>query len=236
MPSGNEFHLVLASPAPPPAFALSPASEQAPRCPLPPQRGGCGAPALRAACPGEGFGRQTFTPSTGTGAHPAPATAAPRGAAAGAGCGNVAAAGLRGEPVLAPRGPREGRAEQTRLRAAGLAQLRLHPANPRDLLSSPLPPAGCGADPLPRSAGACCPLGLARGAGVRWDGQAAWREAFLTPGLCSQRALGFCRCTAVIILVLALSSWAGSPSLRARLQGRWLEGSHAACGRNGLRG
>lgn len=60
-------------------------------------------------------------------------------------------------------------------------------------------------------------------------------RSFLDARALLSEALGFSRCTAGIILVLALSP-AGSPSLRARLQGRWLEGSHAACGRNGLRG
>lgn len=43
------------------------------------------------------------------------------------------------------------------------------------------------------------------------------QDAVLTPGLGFWRTLELSRCTA-LILVLALSSWAGSPSLKARLQ------------------
>lgn len=91
-------------------------------------------------------------------------------------------------------------------------------AHQQDLLSSSLPHTGCITVPLlPRRGGqlgcwesSCLqgwPCSLAQGAGVGW--RAAWQETFLTPGLCSWRTLELSRCTAVI-LVLALSSWAGS--------------------------
>lgn len=108
------------------------------------------------------------TPSTGACAHPAPARAALQGAAARGVWGTW---WFRGEPVPAP--PREGRAEQTRLRATGAS------------------PSLCKPPGFARVSPQRWPLSLVRGAGVRWAGQGAWHEAFLTPGLCSQRHLGF---------------------------------------------
>lgn len=101
---------------------------------------------------------------------------------------------------------------------------------PLNVLHSSLPHAGVRCRPCAPRAAAWIPhillsagtLSLAQGIGALRAGQ-----AFLTPGLCSQRTLERFRCTAVI-LVLALSSWAGSPLLRALLQVWALEGSHAA--------
>lgn len=156
---------------------------------------GCSAPAPRAPCPGEGFGRQPVTPSTGACAHPAPVTAALQGAVAGVVWGPWWQPGFvvslsqhhHGEPDL-------GRGERSRPACVpqGLCSFALALQTPR--ICSGLPSRVC-PHPLPRSAEPCCPqrwpLSLARGAGVRWAGQAAWHEAFLTPGLCSQRHLGF---------------------------------------------
>lgn len=66
-----------------------------------------------------------------------------------------------------------------------------------------------GATVASSDAGAPLPVGQPQGG----YGQ----DAVLTPGLGFWRTLELSRCTAVI-LVLALSSWAGSPSLKSRLQ------------------
>lgn len=135
-----------------------------------------------------------------------------------------------------PRNPVLGRAERSRpaCHAAGSASPVLCPS--RGLAQLFPPVRRCITAPLlpPWVLGVVLPVGMATQPGMGSRGgvgrRAAWQEAFLTPGLCLWRTFELSRCTAVI-LVLALSSWAGSPS-----SGLVLEGSQAACGRNGLQG
>lgn len=199
MSSGNKLQPLLGSPAPPPAFALSPASQQAPRCDC---RGGVQHPGSACSLPRGGFWQAARYPEHGSVRPPCPCNGR-------SGLGAVVAAGLRGEPLPAPpqrAGPREGRAEQTRLRATGLVQLRPRSANPQDLLGSPLP---CVSPSSAPQRGALLPPEVAARPGAGSRGPVGWAgclaRSFLGTRALLSEALGFSRCTAVIILVLALS-------------------------------
>lgn len=137
--------------------------------------------------------------------------------------------GFVAKPSQAPQSnPVVGRAERSRSACLPRSWLSFTRALPTGLAQL-FPPAhwvhhSSSAPPKGRPAwvlGVFLPAGIAAQPGTGSQGdvgrRAAWQEAFLTPGLCLWRTLELSRCTAVF-LVLALSSWAGSPPLKARLQ------------------
>lgn len=111
--------------------------------------------------------------------------------------------------------PQEGREERTPLRATKPAQL--HPCSPISRTRSALPSRTLGASQSPLLPALGLRAHLLTGTVTQpgtgsWGGvgqRAAWQEDFLTSGLGLQRTLELPGCTGVI-LVLALSSWAGS--------------------------